>query len=142
VLYAVRALSAFAHAALSVFVGAATATPAASSTVVPPPRPVASPMVPYRPPPARPIAVAVTGIGTLGLACGLSLVAIGIDSRKVALDGRTEGEVLGRTRSSRRLLAVGIPLASVGLATAIAGIVWIARDRRRAKRLHGQSDRQ
>ncbi len=74
----------------------------------------------------------------LGLACGLSLIAVGIDSQRVALDGRTEGEVHGRTKSARRLLAVGIPLAGAGLGTAIGGIVWMARDRRRAKRLHGQ----
>lgn len=119
-------------------VGAATATP--TSGPVPPPRPVAASTLPYRPPPPRPIAVAITGIGTLALACGLSLVAVGIDSQQVALDGRTEGEVHGRTKSARRLLAVGIPIASAGLVTAVAGIVWMVRDRRRAKRLHGQLD--
>lgn len=79
--------------------------------------------------------MAITGIGTLALACGLSLVAVGIDSQRVALDGRTEGELHSRTKSARRLLAVGIPIASAGLVTAAVGIALIVRDRRRAKRL-------
>lgn len=78
------------------------------------------------------------GIGMVAVASGLSLVGIGIESRRIATQGRTEGELHARVSGSKRLLAVGIPLASAGIAAAVGGIIWIVRDRRRARASHRQ----
>ena len=136
--YALPTLSAVAHAVLCLVVGAAQAHVPAPPVPTPAPRPVAAPTSPKRPLPARPIAIVTTGLGTLALASGLSLVAIGVQSRVIAPDGRTEGEALGRRVGSTRLLAVAIPLTVVGVVAVIGGIVWIVRDRRRAQASHRQ----
>ena len=136
-------LSAAAHAVLCLVVGAAqaqlpTATVATPAVATPAPRPIGTPPSRRHPYAPRPIAVATLGLGALALASGLSLVAIGVQSRVIAPDGRTEGEARGRAIGSTRLLGVAIPLSVVGLGAVIGGVVWIVRDRRRANASHRQ----
>ena len=127
-------MSAVAHAVLSLLVGAATLDVPAPVVPVPRPAPAPRPM-PERPTPrpaARPIAVAAVGFGALAVACGASITAIGVHSRLIAGDGRTEGEVHARDTGGRRLLAVGIPVTVAGLGLLADGIVWVVRSRRAA----------
>jgi hypothetical protein len=91
-------------------------------------------VMPSRPAEPRPIAVATLGVSSLMLACGLTLVAIGIESRRLAPDADTEGAAVGRDSGALRLLATGIPVASVGLIGVVGGIVWVVKERRGARR--------
>lgn len=121
-------MSAVAHAVLSLLVGAAPLDVPTPS--VPPPRPVPE-RAPLRPA-AKPIAVATVGFGALAIACGASITAIGVHSRLIAGDGRTEGEVHARDTGARHLLAVGVPLVVAGVGLVVGGIVWVVRSRRGA----------
>ncbi len=134
-------MSAVAHAVLSLLVGAATPeglAPNVPAPSVPAPRPVPE-YAPLRPAP-KPIAVATVGFGALAIACGASITAIGVQSRRIAGDGRTEGEVHARDTGARHLLAVGIPLAAAGVGLLVGGVVWVVRSRRGPSRArsHGE----
>jgi hypothetical protein len=122
-------VSAAAHAVLALIVGAAPLD--APAPRVPAPRLASGPK---RAPPrtaAPPIAVATVGFGALGTAAGAALIVMGVQSRRIAGDGQTEGEVHARDQGARRLLAVGIPVATLGVGLVAGGIIWIVRSRRR-----------
>lgn len=146
-------MSATLHAVLAVVVarGASPTTAAAapqsateprvtaSPAAIPPPRLVGSAgsevgRVPPRPAEPRPIAVATLGVSMLMLACGLSLVAVGVESHRLAPSSDSEGATVARDSGAVRLLSTGIPVASVGLVGVVGGIVWIATERRRDRR--------
>lgn len=143
-------VSALVHAVLAVVV-ASGATPTGQraphrdvATRVPPPRlvgtgltttgPTTGPARTPRPAEPRPVAVVTLGVSMLMLACGLSLVAIGVESHRLAPSADSEGATVARDSGAVRLLATGIPVASVGLLGVVGGIVWVALDRRRDRR--------
>lgn len=105
------------------------AAPAVSS--VPPPRPVGVPA--KKPPPARPIAVATTGVGALTLVTSLTLLGLGIHTMRLFPKGHTEGEAHAYVHNGKNLAIIGGSLASAGVALLTGGIVWIVRDRRRSR---------
>jgi hypothetical protein len=109
------------------------AAPAAElpSSSVPPPRVVAPPS--SRPPPPRPIAVATVGLGALTLISSVALLGLGVHTWRLAPGGRTEGEAHAYVHNGKNLVAVGAGLSIAGLALLAGGIVWIVRDRRRAR---------
>lgn len=117
-----------------VLAGALAAGPAAGNAVpssVPPPRPVEA--MKRRPPPARPLAVVTVGVGALTLASSLTLLGLGIHTIGRASRGFTEGEAHAYVHNGKNLVIVGSALAAAGVAILAGGIVWVVRDRRRAR---------
>lgn len=79
--------------------------------------------------PARPGAVALVGVGALGLACGLSLIGVGAMSVRRFTDARTEGEAHAALVEGRKNMIVGGSLSVLTAAVMTGGIVWLIRDR-------------